>query len=94
MLSPIVEHTSVWEGLHAGKREGEIWRGSPQWTTKSPAAKATNSDSCGRAEVQEKERIPVPEQKRIKKGHSEYSTLAGWTKIEKRNQINTKNYWK
>ena len=69
------------------KRFGVAARSEPP---KPSAAKATNSDSCGRAEVQLKE--PIPEQKRIKKGHSEYS---GWTKIEKRNQIiNTKNYWK
>ena len=31
MLSSIVEHTSVWEGV--GGR-GEIWRGIPQWNTR------------------------------------------------------------
>ena len=36
MLSPIVEHTSVWEGV--GGRE-EIWRGSPQWNTKDQLPK-------------------------------------------------------
>ena len=87
MLSPIVQHTSVWEGVGARGRN-LTWQ--PAVNHQSPAAKATNSDStsCGRAEAQVKERIP---EQRIKKGHSEYS---GWTKIEKRNQINTKNYWK
>ena len=33
MLSPFVEHTSVWEGV--GGR-GKIWRGIPQWNTKLP----------------------------------------------------------
>ena len=36
MLSPIVEHTSVWEGV--GGR-GEIRRGSPQWNTKAQLPK-------------------------------------------------------
>ena len=36
MLSPIVEHTSVWEGV--GGR-GEISRGSPQWNTKDKLPK-------------------------------------------------------
>ena len=36
MLSPIVEHTSVWEGV--GGR-GEILRGFPQWNTKDQLPK-------------------------------------------------------
>ena len=32
MLSPIVEHTSVWDGVWG---RGKIWRGSPQWNTKA-----------------------------------------------------------
>ena len=36
MLSPIVEHTSVWEGV--GER-GEIWRGIPQWNIKDQLPK-------------------------------------------------------
>ena len=36
VLSPIVEHTSVWEGV--GGR-GEIWRGIPQWNTKDQLLK-------------------------------------------------------
>ena len=36
MLFPIVEHTSVWEGV--GGR-GEIWRGSPQWNVKDQLPK-------------------------------------------------------
>ena len=34
MLSLIVEHTSVWEGV-GGRREISILRGSPQWNTKA-----------------------------------------------------------
>ena len=36
MLSPIVEHTFVWEKV--GGR-GDIWRGSPQWNTKAQLPK-------------------------------------------------------
>ena len=36
MLSPIVEHTSVWEGVR-GRRE--IWRGRPQWNAKDQLPK-------------------------------------------------------
>ena len=36
MLSPFVEHTSVWEGV--GGRV-EIWRGIPEWNTKDKLAK-------------------------------------------------------
>ena len=63
---------------------GEIWHGSPQWNTKPPA-KTTNSNSCDRAAAQVKEH--KPEQPGWK--YSKY-----WANIEKRNQINTKNYWK
>ena len=56
MLSNIVEHTAVWEGV--GGRE-EIWRGIPQWNIKDgPAAKTTNSNCCDRAAAQVKQHIP------------------------------------
>ena len=45
--------------------EGEIWRGSPQWTTKAQLPKPQTA-TVAAAQIQVKERIP--EQKRIKKG--------------------------
>ena len=38
MLSPIVEHTSVWDSEGVGGR-GEIWRANPQWNTKDQLPK-------------------------------------------------------
>ena len=83
--------TVLYAGAHVCLRgvirgRGEIWRGtgSPQWNTKPPA-KTTNSNSCDRAAAQVKEH--KPEQPGWK--YSKY-----WANIEKRNQINTKNYWK
>ena len=84
MLSPIVivEHTSVWEGV--GGR-GEIWRGIPQSNTK--------------------DQLPKPQQQLLrsrsgpsKVAHTRTTGLKNSIEvdknIEKRNQINTKNYWK
>ena len=85
MLSPIVimEHTSVWEGVGPGKRGDLTWY--PAVKHQRPAAKTTNSNCCDRAAAQVKQHIP--EQPGWKM--SKY-----WENIEKRNQINTKNYWK
>ena len=77
--SPIMEHTTVWEGL------GEERRFAVAVKHQGPAAKTTNSNCCDRAVAQVKQQIP--EQPGWK--NSKY-----WANIEKRNQINTKNYWK
>ena len=85
-LSLIVEHTSVWEGV--GER-GEIWRAIPQWNTKDQLPKpqtatvATVRGPSKAAYVKQH----IPEQRGWK--NSKY-----WANIEKRNQINTKNYCK
>ena len=78
MLSSIVEHTSVWEGV--GGR-GDLWRGIPQWNIKDQLPKPPNSNRCDRAAAQVKQHIL--EQPGWK--NSRY-----WANIEKRNQINTK----
>ena len=82
MLSPIVEHTSVWEGCWG--KSGDLTM-QPAVNHQSQAAEATNINSCYRAVAQVKQHIP--EQLGRKKSKN-------WRIIEKRNQIITKNYWK
>ena len=84
MLSAIVEHTFVWEGIGGSGEEGRFDVATRSQTPKPPA-KTANSNSCDRAAAQVKEH--KPEQPGWK--YSKY-----WANIEKRNQINTKNYWK
>ena len=76
-------------GAHFCLREGWGKRGEltchPAVKHQRPAAKTTNSNCCDRAVAQVKQHIP--EQPGWK--NSKY-----WANIEKRNQINTKNYWK
>ena len=76
-------------GAHFCLRGGWGKRGDFTWHTavkhQRPAAKTTNSNCCDRAAAQVKQHIP--EQPGWK--NSKY-----WANIEKRNQINTKNYWK
>ena len=85
MLSPIVEHTSVWEGIGWSGEEGRFDVAARSETPKPPA-KTTNSNSCDRAAAQV---YYKKEDKPEQPGYSKY-----WANIEKRNQINTKNYWK
>ena len=66
-----------------GKTGDLTWQ--PAVKPQSPAAKTTNNNCCDRAMAQVKQHIP--EQPGWK--NSKY-----WANIEKRNQINTKNYWK
>ena len=81
MLSPIVEHIFFLKGVRG---KGEIWRAIQQWNTKDQLPKP---QICDRAVAQIKQHIP--EQPGGK--NSKY-----WanTSIGKRNQTNTKNYWK
>ena len=67
-----------------GKREDLTWHPAVKHQTpQRPAVKTTNSNFCDRAVAQH-----IPEQPGWK--NSKY-----WANIiEKRNQINTKNYWK
>ena len=83
MLSPIVEHTSVWEGV--GGR-GKIWRGIPQWNTKLPKDQLSKPQTATVATAQ----WPSTYQTTRVKEQQVLSKI----NIEKRNQINTKNYWK
>ena len=66
-----------------GKRGDLTWH--PAVKQQRPAAKTTNINCCDRAVAQ------VKQHKREQPGwkNSKY-----WASIEKRNQINTKNYWK
>ena len=66
-----------------GKRGDLTWQ--PAVKHQNPPAKTTNSNSCDHAVAQVK--VHKPAQPGWK--YSKY-----WANIEKRNQINTKNYWK
>ena len=66
-----------------GKRGDLTWQ--PAVKHQNPPAKTTNSNSCDHAVAQVK--VHKPAQPGWK--HSKY-----WANLEKRNQINIKNYWK
>ena len=66
-----------------GKRGDLTWQ--PAVKHQRPAAKATNSNCCDRAAAQVKQHIPE---------QPGWKNSKNWANIEKRNQINTKNYWK
>ena len=66
---------------------GEILTWQPAVKHQIPAAKITNSNCCDHAAAQVKQK--TPEQPVLKEQQVVY-----WANIEKRNQINTKNYWK
>ena len=85
MLSPIVEHTSVWEGVGGW---GEIWRGIPQWNTK--ASCQNHKQQLLRPRSGPRKAAPEQPGRKI----SIKKVTKYWANIEKRNQINTKNYWK
>ena len=79
-------HFCLRGGCSWGKRGNLTWHPAVKHQTPpKPAAKTTNSSCCHCAVAQVKQHIP--EQPGWK--NSKY-----WAKIEKRNQINTKNYWK
>ena len=81
MLSPIVEHTSVWEGV--GGR-GEIWCGSPQW----------NTETTCQTHKQQLLRPRSGPSKGAQTRTTRVKVQQVLSKYRKRNQINTKNYWK
>ena len=66
-----------------GKRGDLTWH--PAVKHQRPAAKTTNSNCCDRAAAQVKQHIPE---------QPGWKNSKCWANIEKRNQINTKNYWK
>ena len=66
-----------------GKSGDLTWH--PAVKHQRPAAKTTNSNCCDRAAAQVKQHIPE---------QPGWKNSKCWANIEKRNQINTKNYWK
>ena len=68
-----------------GKRGDLTWQ--PAVKHQNPPAKTTNSKRCDRAQWPAQVKEHKPEQPGWK--YSKY-----WANIEKRNQINTRNYWK
>ena len=69
-----------------GKGGDLMWH--PAVKHQRPAAKTTNSNCCDRAVAQVKQHIPE------QPGCTRNWKNKYWENIEKRNQINTKNYWK
>ena len=72
MLSPVVDHTSIWEGFALGKRD--------------------RFDVTVRSDKSHKQRQVQPRSGPSKREHTRAKDSEYWANIEKRNQINTKNY--